>query len=361
MRRAALLVAVLIASGLVGQPFAQAPRATDLLDRYLRGDFTGVVATLETLTTFDDLLKQLREDGPAWMNAGGPAERPRRELAAATFALEAARVDEWREWKMRRKVPLPADETCIPKRAPEILIWQPPPMFIKWGFDLFARDAKPRPIERWWQLAALAVAERSEDFEFMSSDGLECIWNPEDEVDFVFHARKRFPAEPRFALAEGITEEWRRPQKAKPLFEALQRDIDVGAEATLRLGFLSARQRDDDRALSMYERVEPMTRDPWVIYLARYFKGQALERQKKPAEAERAYRGALAAVPLAQSASAALASLLFRTDRRAEANDVMDAMANATPPPADPWRGYADADDRFWPQLIGRLRAEIKK
>jgi hypothetical protein len=25
----------------------------------------------------------------------------------------------------------------------------------------------------------------------------------------------------------------------------------------------------------------------------------------------------------------------------------------------DPWRGYADADDRFWPELIGRVRAEI--
>ena len=33
------------------------------------------------------------------MAAGGDAERERRELAAATFALEAARLDEWSEWK----------------------------------------------------------------------------------------------------------------------------------------------------------------------------------------------------------------------------------------------------------------------
>jgi hypothetical protein len=31
------------------------------------------------------------------------------------------------------------------------------------------------------------------------------------------------------------------------------------------------------------------------------------------------------------------------------------------PPPVDPWRTYADADDRFWPELRDRLRAEIVK
>jgi hypothetical protein len=36
-------------------------------------------------------------------------------------------------------------------------------------------------------------------------------------------------------------------------------------------------------------------------------------------------------------------------------------MFAASPRPADPWRGYADADDRFWPLLIGQLRAEIRR
>jgi len=31
------------------------------------------------------------------------------------------------------------------------------------------------------------------------------------------------------------------------------------------------------------------------------------------------------------------------------------------PRAADPWRGYAHADDRFWPLLIARLRAEIRQ
>ena len=31
------------------------------------------------------------------------------------------------------------------------------------------------------------------------------------------------------------------------------------------------------------------------------------------------------------------------------------------PLPPDPWREYAHADDRFWPVLVGRLRAEIAR
>jgi Flp pilus assembly protein TadD len=153
----------------------------------------------------------------------------------------------------------------------------------------------------------------------------------------------------------------RRAAKGTYTFEQLQDDPDVGGEATMRLGVRRFQMKDDDGAISTLDRVESRTRDPWVLYLARYFKGQAFERRKRTAEAERAYRGALAAVPFAQSASMALAALLFKNDRRTEASRLMDAMFAASPRPADPWRGYADADDRFWPVLIGRLRAEIRR
>jgi hypothetical protein len=36
-------------------------------------------------------------------------------------------------------------------------------------------------------------------------------------------------------------------------------------------------------------------------------------------------------------------------------------MLAANPRPVDPWRTYIHADDRFWPQLIARLRQEILK
>ena len=88
---------------------------------------------------------------------------------------------------------------------------------------------------------------------------------------------------------------------------------------------------------------------------------RARERQRRLGDAEAAYRGAVAAVPHAQSATIALASLLFRDGRRSEAEKLTADMLAVEPRPVDPWRTYIHADDRFWPQLIARLRQEILK
>ncbi len=367
MDRRSTTAIALLACLVTGRADAQTTPVPDLLDRYLRGEFDAVVTRLQTLDDFRPILKGLQDDGPAWIEAGGTAARERRALAAATFALEAARIDEWNEWKDRTLAPNYLEQPCGPDgktlRRPEILVWKPPPLLIVWGSNVFRRETKPGPVERWWQLAAISVAQRAEDFEFLRSDGVVCVYNVNDEIDYLYHLRLRFPDEPRFKLAEAMLPELSRrpPSGGNYTFEQLQDDQDVGGEATMRLGVSRFHMRDDDRAISTLDRVESKTRDPWVIYLARYFKGQALERKKRPAEAEKAYRGALRAVPAAQSASMALAALLFKNGQRTEASRLMDMMFAASPRPADPWRGYADADDRFWPLLIGRLRAEIRR
>jgi hypothetical protein len=132
----------------------------------------------------------------------------------------------------------------------------------------------------------------------------------------------------------------------------------VGAEATLRLGAIALRRGDVEGARSEFAKVERMTRDPWLLYLARFLTGRAAHERRRPADAEAAYRQALRAMPGAQSASVALAALLFQDGRRADASAVTDAMLESTNR-TDPWRAYADADDRFWPELIGRVRMEI--
>ena len=355
----------------VPMPSAQGLVATDLLDRYFRGEFDAVVASLEKVNDFDDILKELKQDGPAWIDASGPAARERRELAAATVALEAARLGQWTEWKHRELYVRPDTGDAPPIKwydengkeyIAESLWWEAPPLLIEWGCALFRRDnASPDPLERLWQLAALAVAQRSEDFEFLYSEGVTKLYNPKAEIDHLVHARARFPNEPRLLLAEGTAMEWRLQPRAIKVFEHLQDDPDVGAEARMRMGAIYLRQRNDDRAIAAFEQVKPRTRDPWVVYLAEYFKGQALERRKRQADAERAYRGAVAAVPGAQAASVALAALLFQSDRRTEASDVITTMLARRPRAVDPWRGYAHADDRFWPILIARLRAEIRR
>jgi tetratricopeptide (TPR) repeat protein len=361
---------VILALCLAGdQPSAQRLSVTELLDRYAAGEFEAVSAILATKIDFNDLLKQLQADGPAWMAANGSGDLERRELAAATFALEAARADEWNEWSRRQRQPPIMD--YVP---PDVFSWSPPPLLIEWGCQLFGRDATPRPVERLWQLAALAVAERAEDADFLIGIGGEQLATYKRDTMHLKHALTRFPNEPRFKLAHGIALEWRTwPQRprtpgslnaqrsaaATKAFEALETEEEIAAEVSLRLGVLHLRQRQLDEALKRFERVESSTREPYLIYLARYFTAQAFEARGREADAMRAYGRALATVPHAQSAALPYAALLFKADRRADAYAVVEGALGSSPLPADPWRGYADADDRFWPGLLAQLRALI--
>jgi hypothetical protein len=362
--RRVLLCGLLLVCVGAGLPADQAPGAVALLDRYARGDFAAVVTELQHRHDFGDLLSGLRRDAPAWMTAGGPADRARRELAAATFALEAARVDARTEWKtVQRNPPFPDPA----------IYWHAPPLLIQWASGLFADDEPPRPVERWWLLAAVSVAEHAEDPEFLIGSPFQARGNDQDEIEFLRHSLPRFPAETRFALAQGIALDWQtwpdrrgrrdaaggRTREAQQVFQNLLNDDAVGGEAAMRLGVVRLRSGNVNGALDMFDRAEDWTRDPYVIYLARYFKGRALERKTDATGAEQAYRGALAARPRTQSASIALAALLFRRNQRAEASAVLDANLSARPQPVDPWRTYADADDRFWPQLVATLRREI--
>jgi len=362
--RHALVVAAVAAcaSGIGPTGTAQSSSVTPLLDRYLAGDYDGVVAVLDAPADFDDILKALQRDGPEWIASAPGEARDRRRLAAATFALEAARAGEWIEWKQRRLVPyyLFYQDERGAWHYPEVLTWDAPPLLIEWGCRLLRDAGSPGDVERLWQLAALAVAQRSEDAEFQRSDGIVDIYNPKVEIDHLFHVRQRFPSEPRFVLGEAILQEWRRPQIARRLLEDQVDDPDIGAEATMRLAAIALRQREDDRAIELGGRVERLTRDPWLLYLSRYIKAQALDHKRRPADAERAYRAALAARPAAQTASLSLASLLFGQERRREAAAVVATMLDAKPAAVDPWREYVHADDRFWPLLIRRIRLELQ-
>ena len=372
--RAAVLPVILALCLASGQPSAQKLPVTDLLDRYVDGQFEAVASVLASKIDFADLLRQLKADGLAWIEAKGSAARERRELAAATFALEAAQADEWNEWSLRQRQPPMEAPGGPPYQPPDLFYWNPPPLLIEWGCQLFRRDSTPRPAERLWQLAALAVAERAEDPEFLMGTAGGPIGNPGVEVYHLRHVLERFPNEARVTLAYAVSLEWRtwsqaerkpspsnvpRLRAAKEAFEALQPEEEITAEVGLRLGVIHLRARDLDEALTRFERVESSTRDPYLIYLARYFSAQAFEAKGREADAMRAYGRALATVPHAQSAALPFAAFLFKADRRAEAYDIIDGALTPNPPAADPWRAYADADGRFWPLLLARLHAVI--
>ena len=364
MRKVLILLCVLGAGAVSGPARARSLSVVDLLDAYLAGRFDEVVRTLDGDVDFNEVLKQLRKDGPAWIAAASPDTRARRELAAATFALEAARAGQWYEWKWTIRQPLMcAGEECY--EPLNVLSWKAPPLLIEWACARFRQDETPRPIERWWQLAALAVAQRSEDTQFLVGDprigkGVDAgeIGNLQDEIKHLNHVMARFPDEMRFLLAQGIARDREWTDDALSVYGALINDPDVGGEAMMRLGAMQLRQRRPAEALKSFERALTLTRDPYVVFLAQYFTAKAHEATESK-DAEAAYRGAVAAVPHAQSATVALAALLARDGRRTEAQQLVGDMLAANPPPPDPWRGFVHADDRFWPQLLGRLRAEI--
>ena len=356
---------------------AQGLSVVEMLESYKAGKFSAIVTELEGDIDFKEVLKQLQEQGPVWIEAGGPDERDRRELVAATFALEAARAGEWREWKFIWKQPQlcpppppdgspPAKGGCI--QPLNVLEWKAPPLLIEWACRRMRKDEVPKPIERWWQLAALAVAQRSEDGQFLVGDtsiglgiGAGEILNPQLEIKHLEHVRKRFPEEMRFMLAEGIARDRFWQDDAMQAYGALSNDPVVGGEAMMRMGVMLVRMGRREDALKYFDRAETLTRDRYVIYLVKYFRGRIAEAQRRNDDALEAYRAAVAAWPRAQSATLSLASVLFQTGRRAEAQELAAAMLEANPRPVDPWREYVHADNRFWLLLIGKLRTEILK
>lgn len=373
VRRTTLLRAAGFAALLASAPGSvQAQTVTAQIDRYARGEHDAIVRQLEAIEDlggFEALLEALRQEVPAWVAAVPEAQRPARRLAAATFALEAARAADSVDWKWVRRLKAQAEDS----EGADRIFWKAPPLLIEWGCALLRQHGSPTPQERTWHLAAIAVAHRAGDFEFLIGSPWDARMNPPDEISHLDHASQRFPDEPRFALAAAIAVEWRtwpapryggwlrQQAEAMSRLKGLTRDEAVGAEAMLRLGALHARLMRTNDALTALAAVETMTRERYLIYLARYFKGALLERRGYGKDAEAAYRAALDVIPQAQSATLALAALLSIQDRRAEAAALIEAQLATEPQPIDPWRQYGTADDRFWPELAARLRAEIAR
>jgi tetratricopeptide (TPR) repeat protein len=365
-----LPVAVALASLSIWQPSAQTPTVTAQLDRYLAGEFNAVAADLRVRGDYDRLLETLQRDAPGWILAGGDADRRRRTLAAATFALQAAEAAERvADWKWVQRIDLGPGESY---RPPPAIWWKAPALLIEWGCALLREQPDADPTERLWQLASIALAQRAGDYEFLIGSPWDERGNPQDEIEHANHIVARFPDEPRFVLAQAIAAEygtWSTSPRRRRLgvrhlsdvvaaFRAAMRRDPIAAEARVRLGFVQVRARRPDDAIELFEEAERSTRDPYVVYLGRYFRGLALEMKNRAAEAEIAYRDALAAVPRAQSASMALATLLSRAGRVREAAAIVEASL-AEPVAVDPWREYGAADYRFWPYLVSRLHEEI--
>jgi hypothetical protein len=146
-----LSVAVAVCALTAGATRAQAPAVTAYLDRYLDGDFDRVLADVAAKKDYDGLLKDLEHGGAAWVDAGKPADRARRELAAATVALEASRLAyDSLDWKwVEEIIPIAPGTPLLPGMLPQTyhpppqILWKTPPKLAEWGCALLRREATP--------------------------------------------------------------------------------------------------------------------------------------------------------------------------------------------------------------------------
>ena len=101
--------------------------------------------------------------------------------------------------------------------------------------------------------------------------------------------------------------------------------------------------------------------DPSVVYMAALLLGSLSERDGQFDDAEKLYRQALAAFPYGQSAPIALAQLLSRTGRDAEAHATLARRLTTGPRAIEPSWAYAAGPSVEGGTRVGLLRAETWK
>jgi hypothetical protein len=236
-------------------------------------------------------------------------------------------------------------------------------------------------LERRWHLIALGVMQR--------------YYLPKHLLQYVdvLRARRLLPAaaavwDPRIDLARGIAQEQQcRLLNATPredrvladleggaatplvqrreatdcmraaltMFEAAAEREDVRDEALTRAGFVAFQLGRNTEAKALLNTARPGPDRP-VVYWRSLFSGRVADALRADADAEMAYRAALAAYPEAQSARIGLALALFRMNRSDEADTAMRAARQVRDEAVDPWEGYFVADVRFVDDWLVAMR-----
>jgi tetratricopeptide (TPR) repeat protein len=221
------------------------------------------------------------------------------------------------------------------------------------AYDLLARYGRlirqvsgEDTFERDWLWAQIALAEAPV--------------RPAEAQKIIAAALKRFPAEPRFILARAIASE--ESATAKDSNRVLA-DYDVAAaepstrdEALVRKARLLTRLGSQAEALLTLDKTGPIPNDLTLRFWRELIRAKTLDDLGRLTDATAAYRSALAIAPEAQSARVGLMNVLARTGQGADARVIADAIGTASPDVNDPWWVYWQADYRFFPDLMKRLR-----
>ncbi len=361
-----------------------------LLDRYAAGRFDDAVRPLADATEDQAraLRAQLMTSGRLWIDSAGQS-RNDRLAAAAMFALEfeAARAERG-EWAA------PNDDRCAGA------------CIIEWACALFHERAAVTPeapahdgVEYGWFSASVALASGVRDWAFLHQPRLavDPFGESKGHVD---HAMARFPGDARLRLTraqtvasrfeatteQGVPREGARlefpappvptitvngitigqPRTTATIRRSTQRlmtleelsdlaaDPVVGAAARTRLAYLQWAVGDYAHALTEAQAAAEQAAHADDRYLARYVAGLAAQSSGLLSNAESLFRSALEARPNSQSASIALAALLFQRGDAAGAYALSQDSLTKMKTDDDPWRLFQYGD---YPKLQSKVQA----
>lgn len=144
-------------------------------------------------------------------------------------------------------------------------------------------------------------------------------------------------------------------RSALAMLEAAAAREEVRDEAHTRAGYAAVQLGRNTEAQGLLDRVRPGS-DPAVAYWRLLFSGRVADALGADADAEMAYRAALAAFPEAQSARIGVALALFRMNRSDEADAAMRAARHVSDESIDPWEQYFTGDARFVREWLGSIR-----
>jgi hypothetical protein len=322
------------------------PTATELFNLYRKSQFDAFIGHLARVRDFGELRTQIAREGAEW-----PPQ------AKAAFLLETA------DAALQGKA-------LEVRRGPEVELFEDACKAV--------RKLPPQgPFERTWHAAALSVLSARYAAVISIADHLKHIRGRFDEGRMALISampgerdawREATQVQPTLAgrdPTEGSLPSRRRLGRAQmrdvlKLFEAARRFEPVRAEATLRQAALLATWDQHGEALPLLATVETLSDDPWLRYMAALLSGRSLEAVGRIGDAQLAYRTAVSLQTNGKAARLALASMMFATGGREEADRLVgEALSDRAGPP-DPWKEFLGGDFRLLEVRRAAMREQFR-
>jgi tetratricopeptide (TPR) repeat protein len=399
----------------------------DILDAYARGDYVSARTRLQAYAGDKHALDDLDKASSRWIEQGGQAHSWRRTLVASALALELVHarraadrglstIDAGAALSLERTLTRENEDRIqlVLRAADRVAAARPStPGAAELAWYL-ASMATLEELDQTWAVLGGPPAGGQP----VMDGKLDSLQHSQGASGYLGRALARFPGEPRLQLARIEAEEaaahcprnfcyevatpaavadLRRranqgAEAAPPSFSrgvatagehfaqvnlrifqtlpvimaryaSLARDPVVGAETELHIGGLAVRLAEWNVALEHLARVSAGAHEPFLLGLAQYLSGRALEGAGRPDEAIAAYDRALALLPHSRSTATLLSAALVLRGRPADhsqAADVLGAAYAGNGRVDDPWMLFGRGDARLWSALTARLQESLQ-